>query len=86
MHAQLMNAGWSVTYTGQVSYMKLVSMTSTLTFWVLWRIALPVEENAWLGSSSKRRATSMFRNLSPRLDPSAMAARWDEESSFIPRS
>ena len=69
-----MNAGWSVTYIGPVSYMKLVLTTSTL---VCWGMALPVDEKTWLGSSSKRRATSMFRNRSPRLDPSAMTARWD---------
>jgi hypothetical protein len=79
MHAQFMNAGWSVTYIGPVSYMKLVLTTSTS---VCWGMTLPVDEKTWLGSSSKRRATSMFRNRSPRLDPSAMTARWDV---FIPR-
>lgn len=77
MHAQFMNGGWSVTYIGPVSYMKLVLITSTLAFRMCWGITLSVDEKRWLGSSSKRRVTSMFRNRSPRLDPSAMTTRWD---------
>ena len=73
MHAQFMNAGWSGTYIGPVSYMKLVLTTSTLAFWGMSSL---VNDRTWLGSSSKRRATSMFWNQSPRLDPSAMTAQW----------
>ena len=66
IHAQLAKRGWSVTYIGAVSYMKLVSITDTL-------VASPNPSRRAIGTSRWCSAVSMFAYLSPRFDPSAMA-------------
>lgn len=67
MQAQLMNFGWSSTYIGAVSYMKLVFTTTTL--------GDPVHSSRFaLGASRRRRAHSMLEKRSPMFAPTAMAA------------
>ena len=66
MHAQLMNLGWSSTYIGAVSYMKLVSTITILCTPV--HFCVSGED-----SSSSRRAHSMFANRSPMFAPIAIA-------------
>lgn len=67
-----------MTYIGALWYMKLVSVTTRCggTFWA------PVSPD-WRcdeGSSRRRRAYSMLRQLSPILDPIARATTWFHES------
>ena len=68
MQAQLMNLGWSSTYIGAVSYMKLVSTTTTLGEPIHFSRSAP-------GASRRRRAHSMFWKRSPIFAPIAMATR-----------
>ena len=68
MHAQLMNFGWSSTYIGDVSYMKLVSTTATREGPAHFSRSAP-------GISRRRSAVSMLANRSPIFAPTAMAAR-----------
>jgi hypothetical protein len=68
MHAQLINDGWFVTYIGAVSYKKDV-FTTTRT----GGGSTGKPSNISSGISKSRRAYSIFRKESPRLDPRAMA-------------
>ena len=67
MHAQLINDGWLVTYIGAVSYKKDV-FTTTRT----GSGSTEKPSNISSGISKSRRAYSIFRKESPRLDPRAM--------------
>ena len=67
MHAQLMNLGWSSTYMGAVSYMKLVSTTTILCTPVHFCVS---EEDRQLKQS---KSAFMFANRSPMFAPIAIA-------------